>query len=199
MRRKGFTIVELMMVVGIIGVLLGIVTTIASSSVKTSRRQRATSLCTLVQSGLAAYYAQEGEWPTSVCNQENPSPRKNREADDKNDPNKIVLNADEVRECVYKMVMLAKENRPVIDVTGLFVSKKGNGRHSQVCFGMDFMSAIRGTRETVTRMTPEQMAFGYPEEEHGHFRHFKMVYSIPTDTITVSKMDDDKSKADSYE
>ena len=51
--KKGFTIVELLMVIGIIAVLMGIVTTAASESMKASRGRRADALCTLVQSGLA--------------------------------------------------------------------------------------------------------------------------------------------------
>ena len=36
-------------------------------------------------------------------------------------------------------------------------------------------------------MKTGEMYFGYPESEHGWFRRFKMVYSVPGDTITVSK------------
>jgi len=197
MRKKGFTIVELLMVIGIIAVLLGLVTTVASSSIKASRRQRSSALCALVQAGLATYYAQEGEWPVSICN--NPRERTNKEADDnKHDPNKIVLNSKEVRECVYQLVQKTKDNKPMMDISGLFVSRQ-EGRYGQECFGLDFMSAVRGTRETGNKMRSREMYFGYPEESRGYFRHFKMVYSIPSDTLSVLKMDDDKTKADFYE
>lgn len=196
-KKKGFTIVELLMVVGIIAVLLGIVTTVASSSIKSSRRQKAEALCAMVQAGLATYYAQEGRWPVDVCN--NPSPRKNKEGPDKtDDPNKIVLKGSEVRKAVYELVRMTKLNRPMMDVSGLFVSRQ-EGRYGQPCHGLDFMSAVRGTRESSKKMTSSEMYFGYPEEGSGFFRHFKMVYSIPADTITVSKMDTDKEKADLYE
>ena len=67
--KKGFTIVELIMVVGIIGVLLGIVTTAASSSIKQSRQRKADACCTIIRQGLETYYAQEGKWPGSIGNQ----------------------------------------------------------------------------------------------------------------------------------
>lgn len=197
MRRKGFTIVELMMVIGIISVLVGIVSTVASSSIKASRKQRSSTLCALVQAGLSTYYAQEGKWPVNICN--NPSERTNKEGDNnQHDPNKIVLNGREVRECVLEMVKMTKMNRPMMDVSGLFVSRQ-EGRYGQVCYGLDFMSAIRGTRESSRKMSSSEMYFGYPEESHGYFRHFKMVYSIPADSITVTTMDDDKEKAEAYE
>ena len=45
MKKKGFTIVELLMVISIIGILLGIVTTAASSSIKSARSRRADACC----------------------------------------------------------------------------------------------------------------------------------------------------------
>lgn len=196
-KKKGFTIVELLMVMGIIAVLLGIVTTVASSSIKASRRQKADALCAMVQAGLATYYAQEGRWPVDCCN--NPTPRANKEAPDKkSDPNKIVLKGREVREAVLELVKMTKQNRPMMDVSGLFVSRQ-EGRYGQPCHGLDFMAAVRGTRESSKKMSSSEMYFGYPEESHGFFRHFKMVYSIPADTLSVEKMDDDKEKADFYE
>lgn len=197
--KKGFTIVELLMVIGIIAVLATLVTSAASSSIKASRKQRANALCQLVQTGLITYHAQEGEWPHDLLN--NPKPRDNKEGDDKKtDPDKIVLKGREVKECIYKMVELAKPsfNRPVMDVSGLFVSA-AEGKYGQVCYGLDFMSAIRGTRESSNKMRSDRMYFGYPESGHGYFRHFKIVYSIPADTVTVSEMDDDKEKAEFYE
>lgn len=197
MKKNGFTIVELLMVIGIITVLLGIVTTVASSSIKSSRRQKAAALCAMVQAGLATYYAQEGRWPVDICN--NPIPRKNKEGPDKtDDPNKIVLKGSEVRKAVYELVCMTKLNRPMMDVSGLFVSRQP-GRYGQPCHGLDFMPAVRGTRESSKKMSSSEMYFGYPDEESGFFRHFKMVYSIPADSITVSQMDPEKEKAEFYE
>lgn len=197
MRRKGFTIVELLMVIGIISVLMGLVVTASSASIKSSRKHKTDALCTLVQAGLAAYYAQEGRWPTDICN--NPSPRTNKEGSDrKNDPDKIVLKGSEVRECVLALVKKAKDNRPLMDISGLFVSEF-EGRYGQNCYGLDFMQAIRGTKKSPKKLSSSSMHFGYPDESTGRFRHFKMVYSIPGDSLSVMKMDDDKEKATMYE
>lgn len=195
--KKAFTIVELLMVLGIIGILLGIITTAASGAVKNSRDRRANVLCTLVQTGLATYYAQnDGKWPINISVT---GRRENRELEnDKDDPTKYVLSGAEVKECIYQMVMETKRNRPCMDVTGLFVSEY-QGRYGQKCSGMDFTTAIRGSKAHPERMTPSKMYFGYPDKETGQFRHFKIVYSIPTDSMTVSKMDGNREKAEYYE
>ena len=197
--KKGFTIVELMMVCGIIAILMGIVTTAASTSIKSSRKQKADALCTLVQAGLSTYREQTGKWPVNL-----PESRSNNEgAGGRNDPDKIVLTGEEVRACVKELVHEAKQNNPMMDISGLFVSRQdgelsggaGSGDKQQhenqvkvkAAYGLDFMQAIKGTRRTKKRMKVSEMYFGYPDPESGHFLRFKMVYSIPTDTITVKK------------
>ena len=188
--KRGFTIVELMMVCGIIAILMGIVTTAASSSIKSSRRQKADALCTLVQAGLSTYREQKGEWPVNL-----PTSRSNNEGSGgKTDPDKIVLTGEEVRESVRKLVHEAKENNPMMDISGLFVSdqdgepsgREADGRiRVKPAYGLDFMSAVKGTKRTKKRMSVGKMYFGYPDPESGYFLRFRMVYSIPTDSMTV--------------
>lgn len=184
------------MVCGIIAILMGIVTTAASSSIKSSRKQKADALCTLVQAGLSTYREQKGEWPVNL-----PTSRSNNEgAGGKTDPDRIVLTGEEVRESVRKLVHEAKQNNPMMDISGLFVSRQdgelsGGGSNVaganksglKAAYGLDFMQAIRGTKRSQKRMKVSEMYFGYPDPETGYFLRFKMVYSIPTDTITVSK------------
>lgn len=204
--KKGFTIIELMMVMAVIAVLMGIITTAVSSSIRASRKQRANALCSLVESGLATYREQNGKWPISLLNQDVLSPRDNHEGPGgKTDPDKIVLTGTEVRQCVLEMVKETKNNRPVMDISGLFVSRfdgelnggsggsndklANNNSQSKIkpSSGLDFMMAIRGTKRSPKKMSTSEMYFGYPDPETGYFLRFKMVYSIPTDHITVSK------------
>ena len=194
--KKGFTIVELLMVIGIIGVLTGIVTTAASGAVKNSRSQKAKALCALVQAGLAAYHAQEGKWPVTFT-----SARSNQEGSDGESVSDIVvLTGTEVRECVKALCELTKQGKPVMDVSGLFVSrtegekysngssnnKGSNSRTGKLGYGMDFMTAIRGSRKNAKKMKLSEMYFGYPDPETGKFVRFYMTYSLSSDTITVS-------------
>ena len=191
--KKGFTIVELLMVVGIIAVLMGIVTTAAASSIKASRRQKASALCTIVQTALATYREQKGRWPIDM-----PVSRANREGSNGNSNSDIVvLNGTEVRACVKALVEETKKHNPMMDISGLFVSRQdgelaggtdsSGNRKVKPAFGLDFMQAIHGTRESSKKMKSSEMYFGYPDPETGYFLRFKMTYSIPTDQLTVSK------------
>ena len=185
--KKAFTIVELLLVIGIISILMGIVTTAAASSIRSSRAHRASALCTIVQSALATYREQKGEWPITM-----PSSRANSEgAGKRTDPDLVELNATEVRNCVKALIEETKKNNPMMDISGLYVSRQQGERNTGAAFGMDFLTAIHGSRKSSKKMKTAEMYFGYPETEHGWFRRFKMVYSIPSDQLTVSKQDAD--------
>ena len=185
MRRRGFTIVELLVVIGIIAILMGIITTAVSSSIKSARVQKASALCQLMQTGMATYYEQKGEWPITM-----PVSRANRAgADGNNVADLVELTGTEVRECVRKIVDEAKKNNPMMDISGLYVSRSDGEIRGGIrpAYGLDFMQAIRGTRKSKRKMKTAEMYFGYPDPETGYFLRFKMVYSIPGDSVTVSK------------
>ena len=194
MKRRGFTIVELVMVVGILAVLMTMVTTAASQSVKASREKRTAALVSVVQTGLATYYAQKGEWPGSVGQKianNNMKTRSNQEgANNQSNDDMYVLEGTEVRDMIKEMVDEAKKGNQVMDLSGLFVSRN-TGEKGQKGLGLDFITAIHGTKETARKMKTAEMYYGYPCPETGYFRRFKIVYSIPTDQMTVSRQDKD--------
>ena len=189
MMKRGFTIVEMLVVIGIIGVLLGIVTTAAASSIKQARARKAEACCTLVKQGLATYYAQKARWPGSIgdsIRQGRLGTRDNQEGfSGRNDPNKYVLNASEIDEMIYELVREAKNGNPMMDISGLYVSDR-SGEKGDKNPGLDFLEAVHGTKRHPDKMAVSKMHFGYPETEHGWFRRFKVVYSIPTDEMRVS-------------
>lgn len=188
LNRRGFTIVELMMVIGIIAVLITIITTAASSSMRAGRSRRAQAMCALVQTGLATYHAQYAKWPNPLgekvrsgsLSQSNSEGTSNR-----TDPDKYVLSGSEVRQMVKALVEETKKGNPLMDVSGLFVSRHP-GEPGEKGYGMDFMSAVRGTPQSKKKMSTSEMYFGYQDSNSGRFRRFKMVYSIPTDQLSVS-------------
>ena len=176
-------------------VVISILMTLVFSSVKgameESRARRAEALCQAVQSGLAAYHAQYDEWPGRlggyVKNGGVPD-RSNKEGLDgqSHDAEKLVLDATEVRELVKALVDEAKKGNPLIDVSALFVSRdpgEAGGRG----YGLDFLSAVRGTNRSRKKMSTSEMYFGYPDAVTAKFRRFKMVYSVPGDSVTVSQ------------
>ena len=190
--KKGFTIVELLMVVGIIIVLMGVVTTAASQSIRSARSRRADALCSLVKAGMNAYYARYDEWPGSVGKQIAGGTIGTRGNDEgvggSNDNDKYELTGTEVRSCVKALVDDTKNGTPVMDISGLYVSRfpgELSGNNVKKASGMDFMSAIHGTRTSKKKMTTSEMYYGYPDASTGHFVRFGIVYSIPTDQFAV--------------
>lgn len=186
--RRGFTIIELLIVIGIIGILMGIVFTAASSSVRAGRATRADALCQAVQSGLSTYYAQFEKWPGGFIS-ENGSIRSRSNDEGRNgqsDDDMYVLTASEVRECVKALVDEAKQGNPLMDISGLFVSRS-SGEPGEKGYGLDFMSAIHGTKWSRKKMKTAEMYYGYQDPDSGYFRRFKMVYSIPADQLSVKR------------
>jgi len=170
----GFTIVELLMVIGIISVLITITFSAVTGSMKRARSQKASALCTLVEQGIATYYAQKGEWPVDP-----------KDADNNSDV--YTFTATEVREMVKKVVEETRKNNPMIDVSGLFVSTS-NGEPGSRGKGTDFMTAIHGSKQNAKKIKLAQMYFGYPDPSTGNFRRFKMTYSPATDQVSVSTL-----------
>jgi len=200
--RKAFTIVEMMMVLGIIGILLGVVATAASSSIKQARVHKANTCCTVFEQGLATFYAQKGYWPGSVGQRiRNGSlgTRSNTEgSDSQSDTDNYVLTVEEVNSMAKDLIAETKKNNPMMDISGLYVSKdkspprserKSDGtieyRPAGNATGLEFMDAVRGTKRTKKKWTTSEMTFGYPRTD-GKFMPFKVVYSI-TDEMKVSK------------
>ena len=188
MMKKAFTIVELMVVIAIIAVLVTIVFSAVKGSLAASRERRTEALCQTVQSGLAAYRAQYDRWPDPLgaSVESGTFGGSNREGvDGRNNSDMYVLQPDEVRSLVKALVEEARKGNPLMDISGLFVSRDPGERGGKGS-GMDFMSAIRGTKRSKKKMSTSEMYFGYQDRDTGHFRRFKMVYSIPTDLLAGS-------------
>ena len=185
--RRGFTIIELVMVIAILGILLGIVTTAASGAIKQARIRKADACCKVVQAAFETYYAQKGEWPGDIESKITGEKGNTEGKEYRTDSDVYVLDPGDVDDMMRDILKEYKRGNPCLDISGLFVSRY-DGRAGSKNIGLDFMTAIRGTKKDANgqKMQSSQMHFCYPESSHGYFRHFKVVYSKPTDQMKVS-------------
>lgn len=188
MKRRGFTIVELIAVIAIIGILLGIVTTAVSSSVKNARKRKADASIQLLQQAFATYKAQKGYWPGfSSAGVTGSTPTRGAEKDN---TDYYEISDSDVRKMIKAIVDETRKGNPLMDISGLFVATKSGTRGSKV-HGMDILDALRGTRKNKSGTSIDNLYYGYPEESKGYFRNFRVLYSIPTDNMKVSRMVDE--------
>ncbi|MBO7684152.1 MAG: type II secretion system protein [Kiritimatiellae bacterium] len=208
--RGAFTIVELLVVIAIIGVLLGIVTTAATSAMKDSRVRRADAMGKALQQAIAAYYAQEGKWPDPI----------ESHSSSMGNSIKYTLSGDEAdrvfREIVKNSVG-SSASRPLVDASALFVADSGRLKHGgDGCFdnhgdrsstsfcgdqrcanGVDFSLASR--KDSKSHIPVDRMAFGWQGRTNGRFCRFWITYNSQADSVSVTRKHPGKSYPASWE
>lgn len=195
--KSGFTIVELLAVVGILGILMGMVVYVAGGAVKQGRGNKADAIIVAIEQGINIYHNQEGEWPGAI----------ERAADSESSAaeNEVTLSKEEADEVVRELVKKSLEGgtgNAYLDCSMLFTGPKDaegcNDNHSNkknsktycgdkgCAYGLDFTVAYRGD-EHHSPQAIDAMGFGYPGYEEGRFRRFKITYRRLTDTVKVEK------------
>lgn len=197
--RKGFTIVELLVVIGVLAVLMTIIVVAANGVQKAGREKRASAMCSALEQAIAAYYAQEGKWPAAIESKTSSMTDETYTFD--------ASATDEIfREIVGKAYGKGGGARSMlVDSSALFVARTSNlknggkGCHdnhsdrtkpdycgNQGCVGgVDFSEAVKkGGRNHIPL---SQMSFGYAGKEYGRFCRFRITYNGKTDSVTVSK------------
>lgn len=175
MKKNGFTIVEMLMVIAVLAVLVGIVTTAASSAIRQSRIRRTEAMKQVLQNGISVYYQQKGEWPGAL---------KSLSENGRGDERVFLLSSDEAQSAIREVV---KESAgataaPMMDVSGLFVAK--NGTSEDRGYGRDLKEAMHNSKKAKA-IPLSSMVFGYPDAETGHFRKYWIEYNLDTDAIAV--------------
>ena len=207
--RKGFTIVEMLMVIAVLAVLTGIVATAATSVIRKSRVRKTEALRAALQAGIATYCQQEGFWPPGK------SGKLQKWADDGLDAkyrSKGVQVAP-LDESDYDTLMnyvvtrcLNASGNPVMDVSGFTATRRSATSKTDsldglpVCYGEDVRSWVAKLRASNARGSvpkASEMAFGYSNSEKGYFRRFVIYYNSESDSVTVGYAkkrngDDDK-------
>ena len=207
--KRGFTIVEVIVVIAILGILLGIVSTAVVGSVKNGRKRRAEATCSMLEQALATYYQQKGSWPGAI----------ESKTEGMVNETKHVFSATETDSIIRELVKDSvgrTATRYVIDASALFVTTAGklknggNGcfdNHSdrscksycgnQRCIGgLDFMTA--SNPKSKDHIGIDNMAFGYAGTKHGKFCRFWITYNGQTDTVKVTRKHPDLDRAGEY-
>ena len=193
--KKGFTIVELMVVVGILSILITIVTFAASGAVKHSREMKGEAIRVALENGIAMYHNDKQKWPSAI----------EAAADASTSDGATMEITGEATDSVFReIVQLSVEdsgNKQYIDPSPLYVARPGakacNDNHSDksksnycgnknCSYGMDFETAYRGGDRSQP-MSISEMCFGYPGKEEGRFCRFTIVYNFETDKVSVKK------------
>ncbi len=175
--HKGFTIVEMLMVLGIIAVLLGLVSSAAVTAIRHARDRKAQACLQVLQAGIATYRAQKGEWPGQLKTySENGLP---------NNAHTRQLSTAEYDEAVTEVVkecVNSSSGTPMMDVTGLIVAPKS----SNGSWGIEFREAVKKQKRHGGTIKISEMAFGYLSS-NGKFSRFKITYNADSDHVTVSR------------
>jgi len=208
--RKGFSIVEILVVVAILGILLGIVSSAVVGSVKNGRKRRAEAMCSMLNQAIATYYQQVGRWPSKIESKSGSMGSKSKYTFTGSE-------ADEIVREIVKDSVGKKAERYLIDTSALFVADAnklrngGNGcfdnhgdRSStsfcgdQKCInGLDFSQA--SNPKAKNHIDIGSMAFGYAGTTSGKFCRFWITYNSQTDTVSVSRKHPDKTYPESWE
>ena len=172
MKRKAFTLVELMVVVAVLAVLLTLVATAATGAIRASREKRYNAMAVILREGIATYYARNGKWPGDL----------EARAKSGKDHTFTGSGADKIfREVVKGSV--GKRN-PYLDAHGLFVAPSGisEGKGS----GVPFADARKKNPPAhIRHLNIDEMAFGYQDSSSGRFRRYKVVYHSASDSVEV--------------
>lgn len=175
MKRRGFTIVELLAVIAILSVLLTIVATAAAGAFRSSRAKRAEAMRVALQTAIASYRAADasGKWPSEIEAKANAGT--SGWLDDSAAQNVF-------RKIVQRSTGESGQILPLIDPSALFVAPSGAQDGKTV--GLSFNEARQGTAKR-QKLGVARMVFGYQEKSSGKFHRFNIYYNAATDSVTV--------------
>lgn len=177
MRKKGFTIIELLMVVAILATLLGIITTAVFASIRQARDRRTQAMRQTIQNGIAAYRQLKDKWPGDLEDLAKDPPA--------NRGTVITLNQGEYDSVVQDLLKVSVgknvKNR-VMDPVGLLVMGKSGteGKSS----GVEFRAAAQKNGPYAKRMSTSEMTIVH-QGGNGKAYRYKIVYNTESDSVTV--------------
>ncbi len=166
--RRGFTIVELLVVISIMAIIATLATGAVLRSMRQSRVRRVEMMAKSLEAAIMSYRSLTGEWP---CNFGTPDPvRAGVRRDGPEHAEVKTFEGKENARVFKKIFEEVKKGRPLLDTSSLLTSVRG--RRMTV-------------REALERSETEiPVGYANPENQQ-QFVFFKVVYNFQTDMITV--------------
>ena len=185
-RRRGFTIVELLVVIAVLAVLMGIVSTAASAVIRKSRARKNEALRTLLQQGIATFQAQEDYWPPDKGG------KLQRWYEDGLGGESGVLSETEYDAIMQKLIgdeCIHPTGKAVMDVNGFMVASSDSVSRNKdpdgnpKCSATDVSTWVKRVRAKTAKSN--NMVFGYTNSERGYFRRFRIQFNPETGIVKV--------------
>jgi prepilin-type N-terminal cleavage/methylation domain-containing protein len=165
--RRGFTIVELLVVISIMAIIATLATGAVLKSVRQSRIRRVQMMEKSLESAIMSYRALTGKWP---CNFGSPDNAGARDRDSPEFAEKKTFEGRENATVFRKILEEVKNGRALLDTSSLLTNV--SGRRMTVREALD-----RGSTD---------IPIGYADPNNQQrFLYFKVVYNFQTDMVTV--------------
>lgn len=183
--KKGFTIVELLMVVAILAVLLGIVTTAATASIRQSRERQAQAMKQTLQNGIAAYKVRKGKLPGKLEDW----------ANRQNEDTLGYLSRSDYDNLMHELLRASSGKTTksrVMDPVGLVVIPTGLDDGKVNC--MDYRSVTTKNNKHSKKMEPNEMTVVYPRRDDGKAMRYVIEYNTESEEVSVLTQGEYNSK-----
>ena len=141
--KKGFTIVEMLMVIAVLAVLTGIIATAATSVIRKSRERKTEALRIALQTGIATFYQQKGYWPPKESGKLHTWATRGLNSSDLSGETHVAqLEEKDYDELMQDLVLrcLNSSGNPVMDVSGFTATRQSATKNTDndgnpKCFG----------------------------------------------------------------
>jgi prepilin-type N-terminal cleavage/methylation domain-containing protein len=156
--KKGFTLVELMMVMVVLAIIATLATGAAMKSIRQAKEQRINATQSALELALVNYRAAEGRWPSMEGAI--------------SETNKCSFGKDN-----YKVFgpLLTSKKRVYLDPASLLTKVDGEG-----------VISLRDALEK--KISPDKCPIGYPNPSKANdFRYYKVTINLEYDTVKVSR------------
>lgn len=182
--RAGFTLIEMMMVVAIIGILAGLVFSGVFGSFGTSREASVDALRLSILNGINTYRVDHERWPPKdgkLQKWEDSGIPSGKSVDYLTDSDYDAMMRVIVKDCVRK------GSAAVMDPNPLIVATPKGADSQRSTSGQFFSEAVKKSKRHGATLKISDMTFGYAEPRTGLFCRFKVAYNAQTKSVTVER------------